>query len=294
MAIARGQKSAEGSVIKRYVGIAPVKVLGVNMKKEELEKVYDTVLENEPSYVSEQDGTKSARVSFVVATDPERSKGIDLTTTVTFFVREEFNYNKDKTKVQVIDRFGDTAWATIEEAKNKTIPVYSSGKPANIDADFRPAFVGEEELTKFIKMYLSIPNHLAYVNGAWVKNPKANEEDCLVRLDEISNYFKGDFKELKSICQYQVDNMIKVLFGVRTTDDGKEYQAVYTRNFLYLSSREAAVEKLKKEVTERQSMGSMPTTVFDFGELHEYVVKPDVVEQATPVDTPNPWEELNF
>ena len=48
MAFATGKESTEGNVVKRYIGVAPVFVLAVNPSKAELEKLYDTELENAP------------------------------------------------------------------------------------------------------------------------------------------------------------------------------------------------------------------------------------------------------
>ncbi|MDQ9822852.1 hypothetical protein RFZ44_05690, partial [Acinetobacter sp. 163] len=74
---------------------------------------------------------------------------------------------------------------------------------------------GEEELTKFIKAYLNIPNVMKYVNNTWVMVD--NPEDCEARLEHIEDYFKGNFKELREVIALQPNNRVKVLFGVKTT-----------------------------------------------------------------------------
>ena len=48
MAFAKGAESKEGNKIARYIGVAPVFVLIVNPNKAELEKLYNTQLENDP------------------------------------------------------------------------------------------------------------------------------------------------------------------------------------------------------------------------------------------------------
>ena len=53
MAFSKGTVSTEGNVVKRYVGVAPVFVLAVNPDKAELEKLYNTQLENDPEYLGE-------------------------------------------------------------------------------------------------------------------------------------------------------------------------------------------------------------------------------------------------
>lgn len=178
MAFGNGQISSEGSSIKRYIGVASVAVLAINPLKEELEKLYNRTLENAPEYLGETEinGTKvpQVRIDFIVKADPEKyldanNQPLDFVSRVSLFIRKAYRYNRDNTKVQVIDKYGRTAWVTIEQAKAHEVPVYSNG-PANIDKDYRPAYVGEEELIKFLIAYLNIPSCQRYVDGKWVMN----------------------------------------------------------------------------------------------------------------------------
>ena len=274
MAFAKGSESTEGSVVKKYVGVASVYVVGVNPNKAELEKLYNTQIENEPEYLSEVEvgedkhKVKNVRIDFIVKTVPEKCNGIEFTTKLALFVRNEYRFNKDKSKVQIIDKYGRTAWVTVEQAKAHEIPVYKNG-PANIDKDYRPAFVGEEELTNFIKTYLNIPNVMKYVNNTWVMND--NPEDSEARLESIAEYFKGNFKELRDVIALQPNNKVKLLFGVRNTDDGKQYQAVY--NQMFLRNNTTDYSKLDADLQERKNNGAYPTTEFFVGDLKEYTVE---------------------
>jgi hypothetical protein len=274
MAFAKGSESTEGSVVKKYVGVAPVYVVGVNPNKAELEKLYNTQIENEPEYLSEVEvgedkhKVKNVRIDFIIKTVPEKCNGIDFITKLALFVRNEYRFNKDKSKVQIIDKYGRTAWVTVEQAKAHEIPVYKNG-PANIDKDYRPAFVGEEELTNFIKTYLNIPNVMKYVNNTWVMND--NPEDSEARLESIAEYFKGNFKELRDVIALQPNNKVKLLFGVRNTDDGKQYQAVY--NQMFLRNNTTDYSKLDADLQERKNNGAYPTTEFFIGDLKEYTVE---------------------
>ena len=274
MAFSKGMESKESNKIARYIGVGSVFVLTVNPNKAELEKLYNTQLENDPEYLSEievgedKHKVQNVRLDFIVKTDADRCSGIEFTTKVAFFIRKEYRYNRDQTKVQVIDKYGRTAWVTIEQAKAHEIPVYKNG-PANIDKDYRPAYHGEEELTKFIKAYLNIPNVMKYVNNTWVMVD--NPEDCEARLEHIENYFKGDFKELRDVIALQPNNKVKVLFGVRTTDDNKQYQAVY--NQMFLRNITTDYSKLDADLQERKAAGAYPTTEFTVGELKEYNVE---------------------
>lgn len=275
MAFAKGNESTEGNVVKRYIGVAPVFVHAVNPTKAELEKLYGTQIENDPEYIGEievgedKHKVKNVRLDFIVKTDPEKCGGIEFTTKVSLFIRNEYRYNRDNTKVQVIDKYGRTAWVTVEQAKAHEIPMYKNG-PANLDKDYRPCFHGEEELTNFLKAYLNIPNVMKYVNNTWVMVDKP--EDCEARLENIPEYFKGNFKELRDAISLQPNNKVKVLFGVKTTDDNKLYQAVYTQMFLKNSITDYS--KLDKDVQERKNAGAYPTTEFKVVDLKEYTVEP--------------------
>ena len=279
MAFGQGQVSTEGGSIKRYIGVASVFVLGVNPTKAELEKLYNRTIDNEPTYVGETEinGEKVAqvRIDFIVKADPEKyldseNKPLEFVSKVSLFIANIYRYNKDNTKVQVIDKYGRTAWVTIEQAKNHEIPVYSNG-PANLDKNYRPAYVGEEELINFLISYLNIPSCQKYIDGKWVMNDADKLADSEAALEHIADYFKGDTSELKTIIGYQPNNKLKVLFGVRNTDDNKQYQTVYTRMFLRNGVNDYS--KLDKDVKQTQEAGALSTSVFDCTDFHEYVVE---------------------
>lgn len=294
MAFGNGQISSEGSSIKRYIGVASVAVLAINPLKEELEKLYNRTLENAPEYLGETEinGTKvpQVRIDFIVKADPEKyldanNQPLDFVSRVSLFIRKAYRYNKDNTKVQVIDKYGRTAWVTIEQAKAHEVPVYSNG-PANIDKDYRPAYVGEEELIKFLIAYLNIPSCQRYVDGKWVMNDADKLSDSEAMLEHIEDYFKGDFSELKTIIGYQPNNKVKVLFGIRNTDDNKQYQTVYTR--MFLKNGVSDYSKLDKDVKQTQESGALSTSEFDCTELHEYVVESTSFAPTGSKDMPFP------
>lgn len=289
MAFSKGAESTEGNVIKRYIGVAPVFVLAVNPNKEQLEKLYNTELENSPEYLSEievgEDKHKvpNARIDFIVKTNVDKC-GIDFTTKVSFFIRNEYWYNRDNTKVQVIDKYGRTAWVTVEQAKNHEIPMYSNG-PANIDKDYRPCYRGEEDLTNFLKAYLNIPNIMKFVNKSWVMVD--NPSECEARLSDIANYFKGDFSELKEIIALQPTNKVKVLFGIKTTDDNKQYQTTYTH--MFLKNNITDYSRLDKDVQERKANGSYSNVEFNVVDLKEYDVEATDFNTANTNTNPMPF-----
>lgn len=294
MAFASGSESKE-FIRKLYIGVAPVYVLAVNPTKEEREKLLGVELDKAPEYMGEAEvnGTKvpQVRINFVVKVADEN---IDLVTDLTFFLNKTPRVNKDNTKVQIIDKYGRTAWATKEEFKSKSIPVYSNGNPANIDKDYRSAFVGEELLTNFIKNYLNIPSVEKWENKK-VVGLIDNPENAEARLDDIEKYFKGDFSELKAILRLQPKNRVKCMFGVRTTEDNNQYQTIYNRMTLKLGA--SNYSKLDADLQQSKSQGAYSTTEFSIEPLHEYTVKATNFSEEDPLGgeqaTSSPWDDWN-
>ena len=276
MAVAAGRESTEGSAVKRYIGVAPVFVLAVNPTMKELGVIYGTELDKAPVYVGEMEvgedkhKVQNVRLDFITKSDAEKC-GIEFITKVAMFVRNEIRYNNAKTKCQVIDKYGRTSWVTSDQLRTHAIPIDKNGHPLQIDADYRPAFVGEENLTEFIKAYLNIPNPMAYVNGSWVENTKVKPSDCECRLEHIEDYFKGDFSEVKDITTLQPNNKVKVLFGVKNSDDNRQYQAAYID--MFLKNNITDYSRLDKNVQDRKANGGYASVEFAVTDIKEYNVE---------------------
>lgn len=299
----KAKASSQGGDFKRYVGVASFRVLGVNPTKEELEKFLGRELRDEPKYLEEKkdekDGDKPytrLRVSFMIQADLQYEDGKPikenkvlkepLKTTVSFFIDSRYFYNSDKTKVQVIDKYGRTAWVTIEQCRNKQIPVYKNG-PAKLDADYRPAYRGEDRLTQFMLNYLNVtPIDTWNSNtGTWVTNP--HPEDCEGNLTYIKNYFKGDINELKEYCNLMPTNRVKLLVGVGTDSEGKQFNTIYTNMTLRNGAR--SYTRLKDDIDGNQSAKD---TVFSndslgvISDLQEYSENVKETDLSKPVDDP--------
>lgn len=295
MAFGAAKETVDSTPIKRYIGVAPVFVSAVNPTKAELERIYDITLDSEPNYLGESEievggvrkSVDQVRLDIVVKTDSDAC-GVDMKTKISFFLKNAVRYNRDGSKVQMINQYGETTWLTKEDAKNKIIPNNLSWFDGS---NMRPAYIGEEELIGFIKTYLNIPNK-SYKNkttGEIVEIP--NKADAEARLDSIDKYFKGDFSELKSILSIMPNNKIKVLFGVKSTDDGKQYQAVYTQKFL--KPNVTLYTAIESDLEKRKALGSYPNVEFKMCDIQEYIVEATRFEEVKD-DLPsgvddNPW-----
>lgn len=293
-AFGKAVESKETTEFKRYVGIAPVQIVAINPSKTELEKIYNTTLEREPEYlgVREVNGQNVpfVRFDFIVKTNPEKSNGIEMTTKVSYFITKKYMMNNDGTKVKVIDVYGRSAWVTQDEYKNKLIPQYANG-PARIDNNYKILNRGEEELLNFIKNYLGIQDVDEYANGVWRMRP--NPEDYKAGFHDVDNWFKGDFSEIRGAVGLMPNNYVKLLFGVRTTDEGKEYQDVFTRFSAKFNSR--STKGFEKALNDARDSGAYPNTHFEVCDLKEYAPTPTNLD--TPItnddDLPfgdNPWK----
>ena len=306
----KANASSQGGEFKKYVGVGSFRVLGVNPTKEELEKFFGREMQNEPEYlkdkVDDKDGNKpykQLRVSFMIQADKtyENGKPIKenaaltepLKTTVNFFIDSRYSYNSDKTKVQVIDKYGRTAWVTIDQCKNHQIPVYKNG-PAKLDADYRPTFKGEDRLTQFILNYLNVTPIDTYNSntGQWVTNP--HPEDCEGQLEKIKNYFTGDISELKEFCTYLPSNRVKLLVGVQTDDQGRQFMSVYSN--MSLRNGTKSYTRLKDDIEGNQST-NVQNTVYSndplklISELQEYNENVKETNLNSPVESQDPFAQ---
>lgn len=286
MAFASGKETVEVSR-KLYVGVAPVYVLAVNPNKAELSKIYNRDIEEEPSYVgnTEINGNTvpQVRIDFIVKTD-EKSCGIAYTTKISFFLAKANRYNRDNTKVEVINKYGETTWLPIE-CVEKGAPIPDNMKWYCAE-EIRPAYIGEGAITEFIKKYLNIPNKSFRNKSTGEVVYIDNLADAEARLDNIVKYFTGDFKELRTIITLQPNNRIKCAFGVKTTDDNRQFQAIFTDRFLKFNNTDYS--SLDAYIKERQDAGSYSNIQFSVEDLHEYNVEPTPFE--APSEVKCPWE----
>lgn len=290
LSVGKTGESKEAAEFKRYIGYGSTHVVAVNPKKAELDNLMGYDSQSDPEYIGSDDNGKWARVTFIVKTDPEANNGIEITSRLSFTLYNTPAYSKDNTKVQVIDDYGNSTWATVEDAKVGNKLMSSNGKELKIANKYRMACRGEADLVAFLKTYLCVDDAFNYVNGTWTL--KDNADDYKFALEHISDYFKGDFSEVKDAIALQPNNKIKLLYGVHTTDEGKQYQTIATKDRLILrnSAGSKAFEKAEKELVNIKQGGGYATTEFKVQELAEYDVQATDLNN-TPADTTNTGSE---
>lgn len=293
--VGKTQESADaGEGFKRYVGLGASKILAVNPTKEELEKIYGREIQNDPEYIIERDDQKGVRVDIIVQSVPELNNGIECITHATFNLYPTLAYNKDQSKVRVVDNYGNSTWANTEDAKAGKAILSHKGEPMKFDSvKYRMAFSGEVELLDFLRKFLYNKDAFRLVNGTWTKQSDA--EDVIIGFENPKKLLSGDVSEVKELINLQPDNKIKLLYGVRTTEEGKQYQTICTGYDLMLrnNSSTSALPGLERNLASAKQSGMYSTTDFRVQELQEYNVEATNLEKS--VESSNssdamPWD----
>ena len=237
---AAGDESREDS-FKLYTGIAPVRIIAINPNVESLRKIFPGRKLDEEidySYVNKETGKKEGIfIHFYVQVNTGHKDVVNVVessedkiiTRVTYLLKHNVMQGSQSGKFQVINDFGETGWMTPEEFDNKTLPEYMQNM-GYLKNGMRKAYAGEENLVKFIKTYLNIPNSRSYNAslGSWTTKTGKDLDDAMAgfSIENLKTIIQGNIKPISDAIKYQPNNQIKLLFGVRTSDDNKQYQDV--------------------------------------------------------------------
>ena len=217
----KNPSNSEFTDIRKYIGVASISIVAINPNNEKLRQFGWSIPEDadEPKYVTvNAEGKRSARVRFMAKIEDLDDKPI---VALDYWVRPEVWVNKEGTKAQIIDTFGRTAWGTKDEIRAHRIPQYKDG-PAQISSDYKYSHPGEEDLVKFLMKFLNVTplTMLDRKTNEWVptKNPGH------LTIDKWDKVCSGDVTELAEYVALKPENKVKVVLGIRTTEDNKSYQ----------------------------------------------------------------------
>lgn len=204
----------------RYKGVATVSIIAINPNNETKRrhgfKIADDAPERE--YVrTDKDGKKVATVSFLARIEDLQDKPV---------ISLDFNwlyadpaFNKDRSKCEVIDSYGRTAWATKEDVTKHAIPQYSNG-PAELNSNYKCCHRGESRLVKFWFKFLNMTPFSVLKNGVWTASKNPGE----ITIDHWDWIMNGNVTEMNEFLAAWPDNKVKVILGVRTDDENRAYQ----------------------------------------------------------------------
>ena len=245
----QANEAGEGFVNKLYTGVENFRVLSINPNHEALKGIYGEKAK-EPNYIStDEKGNRQARIDVYV--DNEAKEGEPaIKTKLTFFVTETEKISQGGDKKLFINAYGQTAWLPLDGSIPENMQWF--------DTDgMRTANGGEENLIGFIRNLLNLTS----VAKAKVKADAASQ----FSVGDWNSMFGGTFTSVQAAGVSP--NKIGLLLGVKTVDNGKMYQDVYTRNTLRQWAKESGnFDYLRDSVTDAQSNGAYSKTVFGSGD----------------------------
>lgn len=198
-------ESTEGASApkKLYVGVEKFRVTAINPDKAQLAELGITV-EEEPNYISEQDGVKTSRVAIYLDNDDADNS---VKTVLSIFLRDEHKHSMAGVPVYINNK-GQVQYVSAADAKNKNFADWIT----DVDS-FVPMKTGQDTLVEFLRTFANV---------------KGGEDAYLENIDGL---FNGDFSELQALHAENPNNKIGILFGVKTKDDGTFVQTHYTKKF---------------------------------------------------------------
>ncbi len=281
MAFAAGSEAATFTPQPVYTGIMPIQIVAINPTKEELGKLQNRVIEKDLVYLDKDPNTGTARLRLDFYVQSTKESDVDVLSKFAIWVTPEKRFNADKSKVQVVNPYGQFAWVTKEQMETNTPP---ENFPNFLMEDVRPAFVGEERLTMLLQTAINIPRVINFEG-----NVIANKQDALSRMDDIKAMATtGNIKELKSYMASM--KIFKMLAGARITEDNRVFQDWFVDVPIRGGARN--VDFVAKRLANVQEFGGYKNTNFgpsDF-ELRDFTLTPTNPSEVTAAtDVEDDW-----
>ena len=107
---------------------------------------------------------------------------------------------------------------------------------------------------------------------------------CEAEFKNIKALIKGDIKDLQSLVKKYAAYKVKVCFGIKTTDDNKKYQTIYTGLFLKHSA--GSYDRFDTVIQEEKSRGALANMEFSSEQLKLYDVEPSKFENTSVTTAP--------
>lgn len=274
--------------VRKYIGVASISILAINPNNAKL-RSYGWLIKDgasEPEYhFVDADGRKTFRLRLLVQINDFDEKPV---IALDYWLRPDVMFNKDQTKCKIIDSFGRTAYGTKTEVQTHQIPQYSNG-PANISSDYKPCHVGEEEIVTFLMKFLNVTPLRIFdrLKKDWVPT----KDPGRVTIDNWKALCDGNISEIASAIALQPENRVKVVLGIRTTEDNKSYQTFLQTTYIsngaipdrntgeYASARKAIDKWMEGHANSSIDFSACP--------VKEWNVSATEVKESKPEDLPD-------
>jgi hypothetical protein len=203
------EQSASAVEFTKKVGLFEAEVVAVNPNAEEYKEILGMELKEDSKATeylgTSQNGNKTLRIDFWLEEVKSKEKF-----KVTFFLEDLVKENKDQTKKQYINAVGMCSWA---DDPNNLYEWFTN-------REYRPAFVGEEDLYNFLR--------------TWLGNLDLRDAESTLQI-EWKKLMNGNVRDIKSQVGGEFATNVVALATIKSVikdDDTKEYQAVYNKAFL--------------------------------------------------------------
>ena len=209
--------------IKLMTGANFVSVKTIAPTVEEMKDVlgFEDPKEPRESVDTDADGNTRVRIDFWLSNPEDKFLYRD-----SFFITKKDVVAKSG-KIQYVNSLAQFCYADPTEG-----PAYEWYSKEGM----RKAFNGEEQFINFVRVWV---NHKGGKNGEQLY------------FDNWDAIFTGNFGEIKSILKMTNDgepNRIGMLFGVKTTDEGKQYQTSYRK--MYVRPYQNAATEFQKSLND--------------------------------------------
>lgn len=301
--VGKTEESSEASEgFKKYIGVGASKVLAINPTKAELEKIYGREIQNDPEYTVERDDVKGTVVDIIVQTDPELCGGVDIINHLRFNLFPTKAFNKDQSKVRVVDNYGNAQWMNVDDANAHKACLTANGDPQKIDKDYRISFVGEVDILDFLRKFLFNKDSFSMPNNVWTK--KDDADDVIIGFEDPKKLLNGSVAEIKELIALQPNNKIKLLYGVKRVEDAQtgkvSYRQTVCANYdmmLRNNATASAFTQLEKNLNSAKAAGMYGNIEYAVQELKEWDVQPTNLTKsstaaptAAPAPKKAPWD----
>lgn len=213
-----GTKRESGEFVEqiKYVGLFEGRVVAINPTPEEYEKLTGIAPKEDSKefdYLGEsRDGNTYLRINVWLEDIQEReeeNETVNKKFKVSFYLEDKIREARDSGRTQYINVAGKVAWADDENKLGEWFKKRS----------YREAHVGEEQLYKFLRM--------------WLRGLDFDGENINVSLD-WRRLMRGNVSELREQMGGEYERNVVALATIETNDKAgeiREYQKVYNGSF---------------------------------------------------------------
>lgn len=287
------ENAGKVSSYKIYQGAAPVKIVAVNPTAEELQTILGRERNVNP-YITDNNGVKRIRLDFWFRTDAEKC-GFDIISSFSIFCEDRPMLNSAGTKYKIVDKYGRTAWGTVEEVKAGQVPMYvnktsNTSFAAGISTGYHIMRPGEENLLALFRNLFCIGRPDKWNETTNRYELRSDCDNYVLNFTNIKDWFTGDISEIREAIK--VKNNVGVVLSKRDGAEGKMFQTAYNRGFYWDAApfgvRHFTLNALEKDLKAQDNNEEYLNSRNELDFAKELVVEPSAAPEPAPMKMPEP------